>query len=858
MSIPVPNLDDRDFADLVAEALERMRQRDPQWTDLTVHDPGVVLVEAFAHLTDILLYRLNRVPDRLYATFLNLLGTSLGAPGAATVTLEFARPKPGEPLRIPRGTRVTCPPAVPGAVLPVFATLDDALMSEDATTVSVGAADVMLHEAVIVGTGTGGPGQSLALPGAPLVAGPGLTVGLQVPPSEVLPSGQAVTVDGLSFRICREVGVFADARPDEPAYRMDRSTGTVTFGWSPAGEVPPAAVPGPGMQVRAWYRTGGGARGNVAAGRLTVPRDPLPGGVKVTNPDPATGGHDPEPLASALRRGPQDFQARDRAVTARDYEVLATRNGGVERASARTRLEAWAFASPGEVEVVLVPHVPQDQRPDGRVTREALAANAREEIRSQVAAFLAERATIGAVPVVGWAGYKEVAVEARVVVRPDEDPEAVRARILARLTATITPAPDPGDDVGAGFGRPLRVSNLYRALEQSEPGVQYVERVGLRLAETPDADATDLVRAEGQQGTWFVGQKDTVFRSTNTGDGWEACGHFDGQAVRTIAPWPSGIALRGAGRNLPGHVAVATEFGPGARIHVSTDLGGTWRQVAELGFGVADLAWLDRGGVPTILAATTKGLYEITLTPGAVPVQNVVDAKQPDRGFQAITTFVDLRGRVGVALAAEAASGIWLSPAGGASESFRMVRAPGDEVRSLAVSYDGPTVFLWAPRAAPEGDGTGCIRLALDELGKVDAPTLATRWEEFRNGWTGGSCWQVHVVGDHAYAASQSAGVLRLQLGKPDAAWEQPDVNCGLPLRDRRRFQPLSSVSGATAADGSPVLLAAGAGGVHRSLDAGLTWLACAARVVDDVVTIPASWLFCSGEHRVEVVRSHG
>ena len=48
-----------------------------------MHDPGVVLVEAFAYLTDVLLYRLNRVPDRLYATFLNLIGTTVGPPGAA-------------------------------------------------------------------------------------------------------------------------------------------------------------------------------------------------------------------------------------------------------------------------------------------------------------------------------------------------------------------------------------------------------------------------------------------------------------------------------------------------------------------------------------------------------------------------------------------------------------------------------------------------------------------------------------------------------------------------------------------------------------------------------------------------------
>jgi len=42
-----------------------------------------------------------------------------------------------------------------------------------------------------------------------------------------------------------------------------------------------------------------------------------------------------------------------------------------------------------------VPHVPHNQRPEGRVTREALAANAREEVRAEVARHLAERATIG-------------------------------------------------------------------------------------------------------------------------------------------------------------------------------------------------------------------------------------------------------------------------------------------------------------------------------------------------------------------------------------------------------------------------------------------------------------------------------
>ena len=857
MSIPVPNLDDRNFTDLVAEAVERIRQLDPEWTDLSVHDPGVVLVEAFAHLTDILLYRLNRVPDRLYATFLNLLGTSLGPPGAATVTLEFTRPKPGKPITIPRGTRVTCAPTAPGAPTPVFVTLADATIAEGQAGVQVTAADVELHDDVEVGPGTGGPGQTFVLPGAPIVAGPGVKIGIQVP-ADATTSGEAVVVGDRSYRICREVHVFADARPGEAVYRLDRSAGILTFAWyDPNSEAPPV-VPGAGMAILASYASGGGERGNVGAGVLTVLRDALPEGIKVTNPEPATGGHEAEALASALSRGPRDFQARDRAVTARDYEVLATRHGGVERAHAGTRREAWAFAAPGEVEVVLVPHVPHNQRPEGRVTREALAANAREEVRTEVAAQLAERATIGAVPVVTWGSYKQVAVDARVVVRPDENAEAVRERILARLAATITPVPEAGADTGAGFGRPLRVSNLYRSLEQAEPGVQYVERVRLELAEVPDADATDLVRAEGQPGTWFVAQGPTLFRTTNYGEGWEDCGHFGTEAVRAVATWPQATAGRGSTLHLPGHVVVATDHGDGCRIRVSTDLGTTWSTVADLGFGVNDLVWLDRAGTPTVLVAGTKGLYEIGLAPGAVPVPNLVDPKQPDRGFHAIAAFTDVRGRVGVALAAEAAGGVWLSSTAGAPDSFRLVRPAGDEIRSLSVQYDGPRVFLWAPRAAPEGDGTGCARLPIDELGSVDVPTLAGQWQELAKGWTGGSCWMVRVIGDTAYAASQSSGVLALKLGTTDPTWDPPDVNCGLPLRDRRRFTPLSSVSGTVLSSGAHLVLAAGDGGVYRSLDGGESWRSASARVVDDVVTLPPSWLFCSGEHRVEVVRAHG
>ena len=90
MPLPAPNLDDLRFQrDLVDEARRRIVQYCPEWTDYNLSDPGITLIELFAWMTETMLYRLNRVPEKNYIKFMDLLGITLQPASSARTELTF-------------------------------------------------------------------------------------------------------------------------------------------------------------------------------------------------------------------------------------------------------------------------------------------------------------------------------------------------------------------------------------------------------------------------------------------------------------------------------------------------------------------------------------------------------------------------------------------------------------------------------------------------------------------------------------------------------------------------------------------------------------------------------------------------
>ena len=109
--IPSPKLDDRTFNDIVEEAIGMIPRYAPEWTNHNPSDPGITLIELSAWMTDLILHRLNQVPEKNYVAFLNLLGIKLRPPRAAKAFLQFALVDGAQKQRVPKGTQVSTPQA---------------------------------------------------------------------------------------------------------------------------------------------------------------------------------------------------------------------------------------------------------------------------------------------------------------------------------------------------------------------------------------------------------------------------------------------------------------------------------------------------------------------------------------------------------------------------------------------------------------------------------------------------------------------------------------------------------------------------------------------------------------------------
>jgi hypothetical protein len=324
----------KDYTALREALLELAGERMPAWTDHSSSDLGVVLLELFAAMGDMVLHYQDRIANesfletaverRSVINLLRLIGYELRPPqpASADLTLLF-KPDAAGTVTIEPGTELTTEAKVTGETIsfqyvrppltidcarqPLVEHEDGGLYRryERLPVIQVDAA----IQGEILGSSDGAPGQRFMLARAP-----------------VIDSCLEIEVDeGAGPVSWEQRSSLLNSGPDDRHYVVRRDENDRV--WIELGDGKYGKIPRRGYNnVSAGYRIGGGAKGNVAAGTITK-HSGIEDLELVFNPEAATGGSDWEPLAEAVQRGPKLFRSGSRAVTAADYEEHARRFG---------------------------------------------------------------------------------------------------------------------------------------------------------------------------------------------------------------------------------------------------------------------------------------------------------------------------------------------------------------------------------------------------------------------------------------------------------------------------------------------------------------------------------------------------
>ena len=333
---------DKDHAAIVEDCIARIKEvyGADAWNDFEEDNSGVMLVEAFAYIADLLLFYLDRQANEVYLptvterqNLINLCKLTAYTPSGAKAAQADIRVSIKEPhdtdVVLPKGAQIETQSGV------MFETQDEARIKAGELSVTVGAIEGETHEDII-GVSNGEAYQEFYLPLAGVIEVVSLSVG----------EYDWEAVESLADHLAGEKIFTAEL----DAWGRVR----ITFGDGVNG-----LIPRTGERISVVYRVGGGVQGNVAPNTLTSMRDialdeqgnNVP--VSVTNLNWASGGAEPQSMESIKKQAPLWFATQQRCVTQADYETFAV-NFNSPEAGRIAKAHAVARVKDGEANVIRI------------------------------------------------------------------------------------------------------------------------------------------------------------------------------------------------------------------------------------------------------------------------------------------------------------------------------------------------------------------------------------------------------------------------------------------------------------------------------------------------------------------------
>jgi hypothetical protein len=451
----------RDYSSFRKALIDLIPAKLPEWTDRSEADFGIVLIELFAYMADIMSYYQDRIANEAFLAtaqerrsvihHLRLIGYEMvpAAPASARLSIkvgnnvtdtieirtgdqfstssvagrqsilfEYTDTKPLViDFNAPSVVRATKPDGTPD---PNFKIVPDIIQVQEGRSI--------VNE--VIGVSDGTPNQSFQLAQPRVLRG-----SLQITLQTSLPTAPWNLRSTLAFSRSND--------PDFTAEIDENDVTTIRFGDGQYGQIPPVSI-----SMLANYRTGGGTVGNVGARQITsINRSPQLQllGAQAFNLDPASGGAERESIEQAVKFAPTVFTSMQRAVTADDFVARAKLFPGVSKA--RAEATNWNMVR------LFVAPTGSGEMPSDILKRDLLA-------------YFEDKRMLTTFVQIENPDYPRIAVTAKIGVRPAFRSDVVLADARAIVAAQF-------DFATVDFAQVMYLSSIYQVLE-AQPGVDHV------------------------------------------------------------------------------------------------------------------------------------------------------------------------------------------------------------------------------------------------------------------------------------------------------------------------------------------------------------------------------------------------
>jgi hypothetical protein len=329
----VPQVDytSRDFLSISDDMKSLIPNFAPQWVSRDLTDPGIVLVELFAYMGDMLNYYIDRAANESFidtstqrdtvlnlAKLLNYTPNDISpATGSVTLTNQSS-----SGITVPALSLFSSIPDGTGNQITFELTSDVFIAGSSGTTYATATGTVIqgiTARSEAVGTSDGTAYQQFKL------SNPGVITANTI----------TVTVGTTTYQKVTHVIDYTANDPVFSVYTDGTGYTYIQFGDGNSGLIPPA---GSKIYVTYRYTSTAGSLGNVLASTVTVVvsdkyGQPIPN-VTVNNPIAFSGGADAESTDSVRINAPLALRSLNRAVSIKDYAQLAVQVTGVAKAIA--------------------------------------------------------------------------------------------------------------------------------------------------------------------------------------------------------------------------------------------------------------------------------------------------------------------------------------------------------------------------------------------------------------------------------------------------------------------------------------------------------------------------------------------